>query len=110
MALHVEIINAPTKSTIELLSRRVDAGLRDHLTSTSWDALALVSDGLVSLFAYADVAAKAADVYVVEIKGTCPQHISMIGIFGSTSAVHAAVNAITTYSKKTSSARRRIND
>lgn len=110
MSLYVEIINAPTKNTVELLSRRADADLRVHLDSTLWDALALVSDGLVSLFAYADIAEKAADVFVVEIRGTCPQHVSMLAIFGSTSAVNAAVNAIVAYSEQKSPVRRRTND
>lgn len=110
MSLHVEIMNAPTKNTVQLLSRRVDADLRERLDSTSWDALALVNDGLVSLFAYADIAEKAADVFIVEIRGTCPQHVSMLAILGSTSAVNAAVNAIVTYAEQKSPARRRTND
>lgn len=110
MSLYVEIINAPTKNTVRLLSPRVDADLRERLESTSWDALALVSDGLVSLFAYADIAEKAADVLVVEIRGACPQHVSMLAILGSTSAVNAAVDAIVRYDEQKSPTRRRTND
>ena len=46
------------------------------------------------IIAAADVAEKAAQVRVFDLKGTCPQHLTMIGIFGSVAAVKAALEAI----------------
>jgi microcompartment protein CcmL/EutN len=42
----------------------------------------------------ADIAEKAADVRVFDLKGTCPQHLTMIGIFGDIAAVKASLEAI----------------
>jgi microcompartment protein CcmL/EutN len=46
------------------------------------------------MIAAADVAEKAADVRVFDLRGLCPQHITMIGIFGDIADVKAGVQAI----------------
>jgi len=46
------------------------------------------------MIAAADVAEKAADVRVFDLKGICPQHITMIGIFGDIADVEASIAAI----------------
>ena len=48
----------------------------------------------------ADVAEKASNVEISEINGNCPQHITMIGIFGDIAAVNEAINAIKTWEKE----------
>ena len=42
----------------------------------------------------ATVAEKAASVRVFDLKGICPQHVTMIGIFGDIADVNASVKAI----------------
>jgi microcompartment protein CcmL/EutN len=46
------------------------------------------------MIAAADVAEKAADVRVFDLKGICPQHVTMIGIFGDIADVEASIEAI----------------
>jgi microcompartment protein CcmL/EutN len=48
----------------------------------------------VDMIAAADVAEKAANVRVFDLKGICPQHITMIGIFGNVADVKAGLAAI----------------
>jgi len=46
------------------------------------------------LFYYADLAQKAADVFTVELFGTCPQTTTTLAVLGDTSAVKTAMEAI----------------
>jgi len=68
---------------------------REKIMAGTWDAVGLVRDNLPNMFAMADIADKAARVVVREIRGICPQHFGMLGIFGDTAAVQAALAAIT---------------
>ncbi len=57
-------------------------------------AVGLVQGKLVDMIAAADVAEKAGDVRVFDLRGLCPQHITMIGIFGDIADVEASIAAI----------------
>ena len=57
-------------------------------------AVGLVQGKVVDMIAAADVAEKAGDVRVFDLKGLCPQHITMIGIFGDIADVEASIAAI----------------
>lgn len=83
-----------------MLERRVPADVRRQLQDTAYDAVGLVQASIASLFLYADIASKASGVLVVEITGSCPQHITTLAFFGETSAVFAAMQAIETGEKK----------
>jgi len=72
----------------------MDAETRKEVSDKSWGAVGLVQTHLADLFAIADIADKNANVLVTEIRGICPQYVSMIAIFGDTSSVEAALNAI----------------
>jgi microcompartment protein CcmL/EutN len=54
----------------------------------------LVQGKVLDMIAAADVAEKAADVRVFDLKGICPQHVTMIGIFGDIADVEASIDAI----------------
>ena len=41
-----------------------------------------------------DIAEKSAGVIVEDIKGTCPQHMTLIAILGDSSAVESAIEEI----------------
>ena len=41
-----------------------------------------------------DIADKAVDVTVEDIKGNCPQHMILLAIFGDISSVESAINEI----------------
>ena len=57
-------------------------------------AVGLVQGKVVDMIAAADVAEKAGNVRVFDLKGICPQHITMIGIFGDIADVKASMAAI----------------
>jgi microcompartment protein CcmL/EutN len=63
-------------------------------------AIGLVQGSVADVIIAADVAEKASNVEVSEINGNCPQHITMIGIFGDVAAVTEALNAIHTWEKE----------
>ncbi len=87
------IIKSPTRGTMEMLDRR--RGLTRPIEEyIQCDAVGLVQGKLLDMVAAADVAEKAAAVHVEEIRGLCPQHFSMLGIFGDTASVEAAVKAV----------------
>jgi len=66
----------------------------DFLESKEFDTVGLIQGKLVEMLAATDIAEKAANVNVVEIKGICPQHFAMIAVLGDTASVNEAVERI----------------
>ncbi|MEW5724551.1 MAG: BMC domain-containing protein [Thermodesulfobacteriota bacterium] len=73
---------------------RLGATAKKTVELVDFSAVGLVQGRLVDLMYAADVAEKAADVQVFDLKGTCPQHVTLIGIFGDIAAVKASLDAI----------------
>lgn len=69
-------------------------GAKCQTDLNSVDAIGLVQGKLIDMIYAADIAEKAVGVTVEEVRGTCPQHMVLIGIFGDTSSVEAAINEI----------------
>ncbi len=86
------IIKSPSDSTKDILIKRIGVKCKTDLNSV--DAIGLVQGKLIDMIYAADVAEKAVGVTVEEIKGTCPQHMVLIGIFGDTSSVEGALSEI----------------
>lgn len=87
------IIKSPTEGTKNLINRRRESrkivgGMKDY------DAIGLVQGKLIDMVVAADVAEKAANVEVDEIRGVCPQHFTVLAIFGDTASVETAINVI----------------
>ncbi len=91
--LRIRFIKSPTPNTIALLAQRVAAERRERILG-KWDAVGLVQGPLADIFACADLAEKTANVVVEEIRGICPQHMTMIAIFGDTASVETALKRI----------------
>jgi len=91
--LRIRFIKSPTPNTIALLAQRVSPDRRERIKG-KWDAVGLVQGPLADIFAAADLAEKTANVVVEEIRGVCPQHMTMIAIFGDTASVETALKAI----------------
>jgi len=90
----IRFIKSPTDNTIKLLTKRMDSEEREKVLSKRWGVVGLVQTQLADLFAMADAAEKNANVLVTEIRGICPQHFSMIAIFGDTASVESALEAV----------------
>jgi hypothetical protein len=96
MALSSRIISHPSPGVFEFLRQRVGAVGKKVFAEAEipFTAVGLIQGKLIDMIAAADVAEKAADVRVFDLRGLCPQHITMIGIFGDISDVKASIEAI----------------
>ena len=94
MALNIQFITHPGSGVIDMLMTRMGTSGKKTLEVVNFSAVGLVQGRLVDMIAAADIAEKAADVHVFDLKGTCPQHLTMIGIFGEIAAVKTSLDAI----------------
>jgi hypothetical protein len=90
--MKLQFIKAPTPGVMQMLARR--AANRERLLAAGPGAVGLVQGQLADMIAAADVAEKAAEVWVEEIRGICPQHFTMIAILGDIAEVGAALDAV----------------
>ena len=58
------------------------------------DAVGLIQGPVAAILAASDIAEKAAAVQVAEIRGVCPTHMTVIAVYGDTSAVEAALRVV----------------
>ncbi len=96
MAFSVRLISHPSPGVFEMLRQRTGAAGKKAFAGSDvpFTAVGLIQGKLVDMIAAADVAEKAADVRVFDLRGLCPQHITMIGIFGDIAEVKASIEAI----------------
>lgn len=87
-----QIIKQPSPGVLKMLAAR--SQVRDYFRERRFDAIGLVQGKLIEMVKSADIAEKASGVDVLEIKGICPQHFTMIAIFGDTAAVTEAIDSI----------------
>lgn len=92
MNMDFRIIKSPSKGTIGMLTRRM--GNSPNKDSICVDAVGLVQGKMIEMFCAADIAEKAVGVTVEDIKGSCPQNMIMIAIFGDTASVESAIQEI----------------
>jgi hypothetical protein len=90
--MRLQFIKAPTPGVMLMLARR--AADRERLLSGNPGAVGLVQGQLADMIAATDLAEKAAEVWVEEIRGICPQHFTMIAILGDIAEVGAALDAV----------------
>jgi len=94
MAVKIQFIKSPSRGTMEILARRRTG---NPTGQPAPGAVGLVQGALADMLYAADVAEKAAQVDVEEIRGICPQHVTLIAIFGAIADVDAALKAVTAY-------------
>lgn len=87
------IIKHPSEGTLGIITRRSDI-IRDGDNTACVEAIGLVQGKMIEMIVAADIAEKAAGVSVSEVKGSCPQNMILIAIFGDTSSVEAAIEKI----------------
>jgi len=86
------IIKSPSNGTKDILKKRMSGNGKIDLENA--DAIGLVQGKLIDMIYASDIAEKAVGVSVEDIKGTCPQHMVLLGIFGDTSSVESALSEI----------------
>lgn len=88
----IRIIKTPAAATLRIINGRRAGQGSPGLNRPA--AIALIQGQLADILLAADAAEKNAVVEVDEIRGLCPQHMCMIAVWGDTSAVEEAVNAV----------------
>lgn len=96
MAFNIQLISHPTPGVFEFLRQRVGTAGKQILSQTEipFTAVGLVQGKVVDMVAAMDVAEKAANVRAFDLRGLCPQHITLIGIFGDIADVKTSIKAI----------------
>jgi ethanolamine utilization microcompartment shell protein EutS len=93
--LTIKTINSPSKGTVNIISRKIhDESIKSKLEDGTYNSLGLIQGPLAEIIVAGDIAEKASNVEITEIPGVCPQHITMIGVFGDTAAVSEALKAV----------------
>ncbi len=90
--MDIRIIKSPSKGTLDILMRR--KGSLSTVVPDSVDAIGLVQGKLIDMVVAADIAQKSVGVTVEDIKGSCPQNMILLAIFGDTAAVEQALSDI----------------
>lgn len=79
-----------SEGTREIIKRRVH-NQQSAQKLDQHSALALLHGDVCDMIYASDLAQKTSSVEVFEIPGTCPQHMTCLGILGDVAAVEAAV-------------------
>ena len=90
--MEFRIIKTPSAGTIDILKRRMAPGACTDLSD--FDAVGLVQGKMIEMIYASDIAEKAVGVTVEDIRGSCPQNMILIAIFGDTSSVESAIQEI----------------
>ena len=90
--MEFRIIKSPTQGTLDILERRKGSGSKEKLEKVG--AVGLVPGRMIERIVAADIAEKAVGVTVEDIRGSCPQNMILLAIFGDTSSVESAIENI----------------
>ena len=90
--MEIRIIKSPSPGTVDILMRRTGS-LKSEVPPLI-DAIGLVQGRMIEMVVAADIAEKAVGVTVEDIRGSCPQNMILLAIFGDTASVESALAQI----------------
>lgn len=90
--MDIRIIKSPSAGTVDILLRR--KGSDRNTLPPCTDAIGLVQGKMLDMVVAADIAEKAVGVTVEDIRGSCPQNMILLAIFGDTASVESALAQI----------------
>ena len=90
--MEFRIIKSPSPGTVDILMRR-KGSLKSEMPPCI-DAIGLVQGRMIEMVVAADIAEKAVGVTVEDIRGSCPQNMILLAIFGDTASVESALKEI----------------
>ena len=90
--MDIRIIKSPSAGTGDILLRR--KGSDRNTLPPCTDAIGLVQGKMIDMVVAADIAEKAVGVTVEDIRGSCPQNMILLAIFGDTASVESALAQI----------------
>lgn len=88
--MNYRMIHSPSAGTLSVLFQR--SGRKKELSRCG--AVGLVQGRLIDMVYAIDIAEKAAGVSVDDIRGSCPQNMIMIAIYGDSASVEEAIREI----------------
>lgn len=91
--MDLRIIKSPSKGSRDLIKRRMGIMQTDESFDKA-DAIGLIQGKMIDMVCAADIAEKAVGVEVYDVRGICPQHMTMLAIFGDTASVSDALNQV----------------
>ncbi len=91
--MNLRIIKSPSPGTVDLIRRRI-ALSGQTATDENVDAIGLVQGQMIDMICAADIAEKAVGVHVYDVRGVCPQHMTILALFGDTASVADALQEI----------------
>ena len=83
--MEYRIIKSPSKGTLELIKKRM--GILKEWELDNADAIGLIQGKMIDMVCAADIAEKAVGVQVFDVRGICPQHMTLLAIFGNTASM-----------------------
>jgi ethanolamine utilization microcompartment shell protein EutS len=86
------IVKSPSEGTMDILTRRISGS--PDMNFDRVGAVGLVQGKMIEMICAADIAEKAVGVTVMDVKGSCPQNMILIAIFGDMAAVETAMQEI----------------
>lgn len=86
------LIKAPAEGAINMIQRRLDPHAK--IDVASYEAIGLLQGKLCDMTVAADIAEKSAGVVAADVRGSCPQNLVMLAIFGDTASVETALRRI----------------
>lgn len=92
MTVKLRVIKTPSKGALDILRSRLGVGTKELPEPVS--AVGLVQGQMIDMVCAADIAEKADGVTALDIRGSCPQNMVMLAIFGDTASVEDAVGKI----------------
>ncbi len=95
--MDLRMIKSPSRGTLDILRRRKGSPM--ELTE-GVDAIGLVQGKMIEMIIASDIAEKAVGVTVEDIRGSCPQNMILLALFGDTASVEAAMEKIAEETKK----------
>ena len=90
--MEFRIIKSPSKGALNILVRRKGSEKKDTVDCV--DAVGLIQGRMIDMVCAADIAEKMTGVTVEDIRGSCPQNMIMLALFGDTASVESAMKEI----------------
>ncbi|WP_413537930.1 BMC domain-containing protein [Enterococcus malodoratus] len=95
------IIKSPSKGTLEIITKRIGMNqATKEIDFSQFDAIGLIQGKLIDMVCAADLVEKAAGIIAVDVRGSCPQNMILLAIFGDTASVETAIDDIKQKMKK----------
>ena len=90
--MEIRIIKSPSQGTLDIQARRKGSSV--PISPDSTDAIGLVQGKMIEMICAADIAEKAVGVIAEDIRGSCPQNMILLALYGDTASVESALTEI----------------